>query len=181
MSITTQKGDGGETDLLFGRRVPKTHPRVVTCGAIDELNASLGLARATTAVPLLGEWIASIQDALIVLMGEIATDIEDLPRFRDQGFQSVTTELVDDLTERVRVLEEDKGVSFKQWAIPGKAGNLAGAYLDLARTVCRRAEREVVKMTSEGLLLNPEIQRYLNRLSDLCWLMARFEESQPAS
>ncbi len=178
MSISTKRGDDGETDLLFGRRVPKTHPRVIACGAIDELTASLGMARATTKSDLVQERIASIQDTLIILMGEVMTESEDLPRFQEAGFQTITEAMADQLTEWVRELEEDHAINFKQWAIPGKAGNSAGAALDIARTICRRAEREVLKLVQSGQILNPAIQHYLNRLSDVCWLLARFEEQQ---
>jgi len=176
MSISTKRGDDGKTDLLFGRRVSKTDPRIVACGAIDELNAALGLARVHLKMSALKPWIAAIQDNLIILMGEVATEIEDLKKFREKGFKPVSAAMVDQLSEGVRQLEEDHGVSFKQWAIPGQAGSIGGASLDMARTICRRAEREVVSLDENGLIRNPYILQYLNRLSDLCWLMARLEE-----
>lgn len=174
MSIATKTGDAGETSLMYGRRVPKTDPRVAAYGSVDELNASFGLARVTASDPFLTEEIYAIQKELIIVMGELATALEDLDRYQKDGFQLTTSALVDRLTAVVNDLEKNKLGQFKGWAVPGNSLN--GAALDLARTVCRRAERQVAALIEGNEKFNREILRYLNRLSDVCWLLARYAE-----
>jgi cob(I)alamin adenosyltransferase len=171
MSIATKTGDEGETSLMYGRRVPKTDARVEAYGSVDELNAALGLARANASDTFLAEQILAIQNELVVVMGELATAAEDMDRFKRDGFQRTGVAMTDRLTDLVHRLEKDR--SFKHWANPGS--NKASAPLDLARTVCRRAERRVAALPSEPTF-NREILRYLNRLSDVCWLLARYAE-----
>src|SRR5262245_19978984 len=178
MSIATKTGDAGETSLMYGRRVPKTDPRVEAYGSVDEINAALGVARATTGDSPIGAELLSIQNELITVMGELATAPEDLPRYQKDGFSLTTAEMVDRLTSAVHQLEKDKSLYGKGWAMPGN--NPLAAALDLARTVCRRAERRVAGLHASDGHSNPEIMRYLNRLSDLCWLLARFAEKQNA-
>lgn len=175
MSITTKRGDEGLTDLMFSRRVSKTHPRVETNGAIDELNAALGMARVGSKL-FVSEKIAQIQADLVTIMGELATEAEDMERYHEKGFGGTTAEMVSGLTEVVRQLEKDHGIDFKKWAVPGEAGSAVGAALDLARTIGRRAERHVAGLIEAEFIENLEILRYLNRVSDICWLLARFEE-----
>ena len=176
MSIATKTGDSGETSLMYGRRVPKTNARVDAYGCVDELNAALGLARASTTNAFLREQIESVQKELITVMGELATAPEDLDRYVKDGFQLTTSMMTDRLTTVVDDLEKNRLEKFKGWATPGKT--LDGAALDLARTVCRRAERKVAVLLAAGEKSGPEILRYLNRLSDLCWLMARYAEQR---
>lgn len=171
MSIATKTGDEGETSLMYGRRVPKTDARVEAYGSVDELNAALGLARANAGDTFLAEQILAIQNELVVVMGELATATEDSDRFKRDGFQPTSAAMTDRLTDLVHQLEKDR--SFKHWANPGS--NKASAPLDLARTVCRRAERRVAALPAEPNF-NREILRYLNRLSDVCWLLARYAE-----
>jgi len=171
MSIATKTGDKGETSLMYGRRVPKSHPQVEAYGCVDELTSALGLARAVAETAALKEQILGLQKELIVLMGELATLPEDRERYVKDGFKLVTGEMVDGLTNQVDELEKDKTMKFKDWVIPG--GNPTSAALDLARTACRRAERSVMTLAGPGKPDNAEIVRYLNRLSDLCWLLAR--------
>ncbi len=202
MSIATKTGDDGTTGLMYNRRVSKCHPRVEAYGAVDELNAALGLARATaapssnvlllsryrakhglaraTAPPSsLGAQLIAIQQQLVILMGELATQPEDLPRYLKDGFSVVTAEMTARLDAIVAELES-QNITFKGWATPG--ANLPSAALDLARTACRRAERRACALRLAGQLDNPEIIVYLNRLSDALWLMARrAEQSAPAS
>jgi cob(I)alamin adenosyltransferase len=175
VSIVTRTGDGGTTTLMYGRRVPKNHPRVETYGTIDELNAALGLARATTKEDFIRENLLAIQKNLVVLMGELAVVPEDLSRYAKDGYSVVTPEMTAKLDALVREIEAQK-VSFKGWATPGATMNSAA--LDVARTVCRRAERRVCTLRETGELQNAEIIIYLNRLSDLLWLMARRVESK---
>jgi cob(I)alamin adenosyltransferase len=173
MSIATKTGDEGETSLMYGRRVLKTDPRVDAYGCVDELNSALGLARASANDPFLAEQILAVQKELVVVMGELATAGEDLERYLKDGFQLTNAAMTDRLTSAVDDLEKNRLGKFKDWSIPGKTMNAAA--LDLARTTCRRAERRVAALMLDA---NPnrEILRYLNRLSDLCWLLARYAE-----
>jgi cob(I)alamin adenosyltransferase len=197
MSIATKTGDGGTTGLMYNRRVSKCHPRVEAYGAVDELNTALGLARA--AAPPAGNVVSlsryrakhgvahanarpsnlamqliAIQKELVTLMGELATQPEDLPRYVKDGYSVVTGEMTARLDDIVAEIESQK-ISFKGWATPG--ANLSAATLDVARTACRRAERRVCALQEAGQLQNAEIIIYLNRLSDALWLMARLAET----
>jgi len=179
MSIATKTGDAGETALMYGRRVPKTHRRVEACGAVDELNSSLGLVRATTSETLIQEVVLSVQKELVILMGELALGDEDQERYLKDGYKTVTATMVDRLTDVVNDLEKNYRIVFKHWATPGQ--NLSSAALDVARTTCRRAERRVVAVADSADYVNPETIRYLNRLSDVLWLFARLIETQAQS
>ncbi len=170
MSIVTRTGDAGTTALMFNRRVSKCHPRVEACGTVDELNAALGVAKAASPDSGAREGIGSIQHDLISLMGELATAVEDLKQYVQHGYPTVTPATTQRLDAWVQKLES-KQPGFAGWAIPGE--NPCSAALDLARTVCRRAERRACELQETGQLQNPEIIVYLNRLSDLLWLLAR--------
>ncbi len=175
MSIATRTGDDGTTALIYGRRVPKTHPRVEACGAVDELNAVLGVARAAAPEGFAGDNLLSIQKDLVVLMGEIGVATGDLPRYLHDGYSAVTPAMTAKLDALVCGIEAEN-VNLKGWATPG--ANPSAAALDLARTVCRRAERRVCMLKDAGELKNPEIIIYLNRLGDLLWLFARQMETK---
>lgn len=155
---------------MYGRRVPKTDARVAAYGCVDELNAALGVARVSSSDAFIAEIVLDVQQELITVMGELATAEEDLYRYTNDGFKLTTTVMVDRLTSVVDDLEKNKLQTFKGWAIPGRS--MMSATLDVARTTCRRAEREVAALP----LKNREVLRYLNRLSDLCWLLARYAE-----
>jgi cob(I)alamin adenosyltransferase len=170
MSIATRSGDDGTTGLLYNRRVPKHHPRVEACGGVDELNAALGLARALAPAKGLGAALLDLQHDLVLLMGELATAVEDLPRYVADGFQRVSPEQTARLDRLIAEIE-GRLVLPRGWAMPGDSP-LAAA-LDWARVVCRRAERQVSELAQRGELRNPEIMVYLNRLADLLWLLAR--------
>lgn len=172
MSIVTKGGDRGETSLMYGRRVSKTDPRVEAYGAVDELTAALGLARSAPNASKMAEEILSIQRDLIIIMGELATAPEDLDRYARDGFKQTSGDMVECLERIIIDLEKDESLYPKDWVIPG--ANSFSAALDLARTTARHAERRVAGLTGA----NPEIIRYLNRLSDLCWLLARAAEKQ---
>jgi cob(I)alamin adenosyltransferase len=176
LSIATKTGDAGETALMYGRRVPKTHWRVEACGTVDELNSSLGLVRATTSEKLIQEVVLSVQKELVILMGELALHDDDRERYIKDGYKIVTAAMVDRLTDVVNDLEKNYHIVFKHWATPGH--NLSAAALDVARTTCRRAERRVIAVAGSTDSVNPETIRYLNRLSDVLWLFARFVETQ---
>ena len=175
MSIATKKGDSGSTGLMYNRRVSKCHPRVEAYGSVDELNTAIGLARATAEYIFVRDHLLPIQKDLVILMGELATAVEDLERYVKDGYSLVGLRLVEKLDKLVEEIEAQK-VSFKGWATPGETINSAA--LDVARTSCRRAERQVCALQESGQLQNPEILIYLNRLSDALWLMARWVETQ---
>jgi cob(I)alamin adenosyltransferase len=179
MSIATKTGDKGETSLMYGRRVPKSDPRVDAYGCVDELNSALGLARALATLDLLRDQLLTTQKDLINIMGELATAPEDLERYGKDGFATATSATVDRVTGVIDRIESSLEMKFNDWVIPGSSP--VSAALDIARTTCRRAERCVAALKD----VNPEILRYLNRLSDLCWLLARQveaheERSEPA-
>jgi cob(I)alamin adenosyltransferase len=175
MSIVTRTGDGGTTALMYGRRVPKNHPRVEAYGTVDELNAALGLARATAGEAFVRENLLLVQKDLIGLMGELSVLPEDLGRYGKDGYPVVTPPMTARLDALVGEIEA-QNVNFKGWATPGDTLNAAA--LDMSRTVCRRAERRVYALQEAGELNNAEIIVYLNRLSDLLWLMARWVDTR---
>ncbi len=175
MSIVTKTGDHGTTGLMYNRRVSKCHPRVEAYGAVDELNAALGLARATAERDFVRENIAVIQKELVILMGELATAVADLGRYSKDGVSRVEAAMAARLDGLVKEIEKRPPPS-KGWAMPG--ASVASAALDVARTTCRRAERRVCALQEAGELENPEIVVYLNRLSDLLWLLARWTEME---
>lgn len=175
MSIVTKTGDRGTTSLMYQRQVPKTHSRVEAYGCVDELNAALGLARALGGAQPYATGLLEIQRQLVSLMGELATASEDRSRYVRDGYPQLNpghTALLDGLVRELEARE----VRFKGWAMPGD--NPFAAALDVARTVCRRAERRVCVLQEAGELHNPEIIVYLNRLSDLLWLLARWAENE---
>jgi cob(I)alamin adenosyltransferase len=177
MSIATRTGDDGTSGLMYNRRVPKTHPRIEACGTVDELNAALGLARATAEEDELRSHLLAIQLDLVDLMGEVATEGADLARYAKDGFKVVTPDLTAKLDALVREIES-QNISFRGWATPGATVNAAA--LDLARVACRRAERRICALRESGLVENGQIGIYLNRLSDTLWLLARRAETRAA-
>jgi cob(I)alamin adenosyltransferase len=178
MSIATRTGDNGTTGLMYNRRVSKCDPRVEAYASVDELNAALGAARAASDEPFIGENLFAIQKNLVVLMGELATLPEDMARYVRDGFSLVTPTMTAKLDGLVGEIEGQK-VTFDGWATPGDS--IASAALDVARTVCRRAERRVCGLAEGDQLSNREIVVYLNRLSDVLWLMARWLETRRAA
>jgi len=171
VKIYTRAGDDGTTGLLFGGRVRKDSPVTTACGDVDEAQAVLGLARsAPDATPDLDALVVGIQRHLWVLMAELSTALENRGKLL-AGQTLVTANmvsgleiLIDDLSARA-----DPPTEF---VVPGQAPS--AAFLDLARTVVRRAERRSLSVAAEGSQVVP----YLNRLSDLLWTMARWREGQ---
>lgn len=172
MSIVTKTGDKGETALMYGRRVSKSDSRVDAYGCVDELTAVLGLARAFSENAFISEQILLVQKDLIVLMGELATAREDIERYVKDDFKLTSAGMIDRIGGVIVDLEKDKSLYPKDWVIPG--GTVVSAALDFARTTARHAERRVAALKN----LNPEILRYLNRLSDFCWVLARYSEKK---
>jgi cob(I)alamin adenosyltransferase len=160
---------------MYNRRVSKSDPRVEAYGSVDELNAAIGMARATSTLPFISDNLLLIQKDLVILMGELATAQEDMQRYFQDGFQRVTPDLTARLDQLVATIES-KSITFKGWATPGMT--LHSAAVDVARTTCRRAERRVHALKELGGIENTEILIFLNRLSDLLWLFARWVETQ---
>ena len=156
---------------MYGRRVGKSDHRVDAYGCVDELNSALGLARAVATNDFVRDQILTAQKELITVMGELATMPVDLERYRRDGFKVTTSAMVDRVTGAIDKIESSEKMKFKDWVLPGSS--LETAALDLARTTCRRAERRVAWLATDTKDFNAEILRYLNRLSDLCWLLAR--------
>jgi cob(I)alamin adenosyltransferase len=175
MSIATRTGDQGTTGLMYNRRVSKCHPRVEAYGCVDELNAAIGLARASARHDFVSANLLRVQQDLVILMGELATAVEDLPRYVKDDFTLVTPSMTVKLDQLVTAIEA-QNITYKGWATPGASPDSAA--LDVARTVCRRAERRVVSLQETSQLQNAEIIIYLNRLADLLWLFARWVEHQ---
>jgi cob(I)alamin adenosyltransferase len=158
---------------MYNRRVSKCHPRVEAYGAVDELNAAIGLARSTAENSFVSDNLLRIQKHLVILMGELATLVEDLPRYVKDGYSLVSSEMTAGLEQIVKEIEA-QDISFKGWATPG--ASVHSAALDMARTIARRGERRACALQEAGQLQNTEIIVYLNRLSDLLWLFARWAE-----
>lgn len=164
-SIATTRGDQGETGLAGGVRVSKASLRVDSYGTVDELNASLGFARSICEDREIVDLAHSIQQALFKVGSALATPPES-PKPAVQ----ITAESVDGLTGEVHRFEAMDGV-LSDWSISGE--HTAAAAFDMARTICRRAERATVRLVESGEIVQPAILAYLNRLSDLLWLFAR--------
>lgn len=174
-SIVTRTGDAGETHLLFTKRVRKDDPRVEAVGSLDELNAALGWAKTCGATPELVGKLAQVQQELVGFMGELSCHPDDRSRYAGAGYSRLTPEHLARLDCHAAEIEA-RQPSFQGWATPG--ANPLSAALELARTAARRAERRVVALSDQPL--PPLAIPYLNRLSDLLWLLAREAEGPPA-
>ena len=164
-SISTMRGDSGETSLAGGVRVSKASLRVDTYGTIDELNATLGFARSICDDADIAALTKSIQQDLFKIGSSLATPPES-----PKPQVVIDPQLVDRLTEHVHAIEAIEGI-LGDWSIAGE--HSAAASFDVARTVCRRAERKLVHLQDSGVAVQPTIIAYLNRLSDLLWLFGR--------
>ena len=167
--VTTGTGDTGYTGLLGEQRVPKYDPRPDTFGTVDEATSALGLARAMTQDARVKDIIYRIQQELYLLMGELAT----LPENYEKMGLRMTIEHVQRLEQVEESLKREVEIPNK-FIIPGDTPD--GAALDLARTIIRRAERMAVKLLHDEVIQNGEVVRYLNRLSDLIFILARYIE-----
>ena len=145
-------------------------------GAVDELNAALGMARAFSEDEEISREIHRIHRELVIVMGELAVDDADRERYAEKGRTFVGGEMVDRLTGLIRGIEKNDKIRYEGWVMPG--GSRFSACLDLARTTCRRAEREVVALFDGGAVVTSDLRVYLNRLSDLCWIWGRLVESR---
>jgi cob(I)alamin adenosyltransferase len=174
-SIATRTGDDGTTALLYGQRVPKDHPQIEAVGTLDELNAALGFAKASGGSDDLRSHLSRIQQELVALMGEVSCAEPDTARFAASKFARIDDAALARLDAEVAAVEA-RQPKFDGWATPG--ANLPASALDLARTAARRAERRMIGLASHGRNLRPLLIQYINRLSDLLWLMAREAESE---
>jgi cob(I)alamin adenosyltransferase len=170
-TIYTRKGDEGETSLGGGQRVPKDSARVVAYGTVDELNAAIGVALAHGLSSRLMVTLSIIQNELFHLGSDLAFREEDkqaheLPRIEERHVQKLE-QLIDELNDTVGPLEN--------FILPG--GSIGAAHLHMARAVCRRAERAVLTLAREETI-GGSVKPYLNRLSDLLFVMARYENKQ---
>lgn len=170
MSIATKRGDGGQTGLAGGIRVSKSDLRVETYGTVDELNTFLGFARSICTNSDVRTWTEEIQKDLFRLGSALATP----PESRKTP-PKITSENVDRLTDLVHRIETQEGI-LSDWSLPGALTEAAA--FEVSRTVCRRAERNVIRLAESGAFVAPEIVAYLNRLSDVVWLFGRLLESE---
>lgn len=168
MSIATKHGDGGQTSLIGGARVSKGELRVEAYGTVDELNSMMGLARSICDDREINEFTKRIQRELFSVAGTLATE----PGVK-KAQADVTDEMVEALTTEVHRIENIEGI-LSDWSLPGE--HPAASAFDVARTICRRAERHAVRLAEGGDEIAPEVLAYLNRLSDLLWLFGRLIE-----
>lgn len=169
MRIYTKTGDGGETGLFDGSRVPKDDPRVTASGDVDELNAALGLARAQGVEAELDALLLRLQKDLFALGAQLADPAATVGDGRPKAaFSDAQVEPL----ERAIDAREALMPPLRAFLLPG--GTPPAAALHLARTVCRRAERSVVALSRRSAV-DPVLLRYLNRLSDLLFVLARHE------
>jgi cob(I)alamin adenosyltransferase len=171
--IYTKTGDDGTTGMLYGGRVPKDDLRVEAAGSADEAVAALGVARATCTTPGLPDLLLRLQRELFVVGAEIATAPENWRKLEvakgtliDASMVSALEALIDE--------HEAKFAMPAEFIIPGE--NAGSAAIDLARAIVRRTERRCVALAREKMLPDGEVVRYLNRLADLLFVLARYEE-----
>ncbi|MDF2440942.1 MAG: cob(I)alamin adenosyltransferase [Abditibacteriota bacterium] len=165
-SIVTKAGDAGRTRLIYGENVSKADLQVEAYGTIDELNSFMGLARALCESAPIRSTLEQLQRETFIVGAELATPVKNLHKLKAR----VTAEMTQALEAHVAEIEQLPGL-LDDWALPG--ATQAGAAIDVARTVARRAERCVVRLSDAALVPNTEVVRYLNRLSDLLWLLGR--------
>lgn len=167
MSIATKRGDAGETGLIGDVRISKGSLRVEAYGSVDELNAALGFARSICSKPEVAAWTEAIQRTLFRVGASLAAPPES------KAPSPLTAEDVIVLTDLVYQIESVEGI-FSDWSLPGALSESA-AY-EVARTTCRRVERNVVRLLESGEAVSSDVLAYLNRLSDLIWLFGRLIE-----
>ena len=168
MCIATMHGDKGQTSLPGGVRVSKADPRVEAYGTIDELNAALGFARSICPNAEISSWTEEIQKTLFRVGSALA-----IPSEGTNGATTITVEDVNHLTDLVHSIEAKEGI-LSDWSLPG--AQTEAAAFEIARTVCRRAERSIVRLIEDGTVIHPQVLPYINRLSDLIWLFGRLLE-----
>ena len=174
MKIYTKKGDDGTTGLLYGGRVSKDDPRTEVYGTLDETVSALGIARGAGLTAKVEEIVVRIQRELFVVGAQLAT-AQDNQHKLEPGVSKIDPAMTAGLERDIDALIAEHPLP-QEFILPGETSGAAG--LDLARSTIRRAERQAVAMDREGLIPDPEILRYLNRLSDLLFVLARYEEAE---
>ena len=174
-SIATRTGDDGSTGLLYGQRVLKDHPQIEAVGAFDELNVALGAIKPHLDANdgAIAELIRTLQQSLVALMGELACAEADAARYAASAFAKIGDADTARLDAGIAALEA-KGLKFDGWATPG--ANARAAAIEHARVTARRAERRLVGLPAHGRSVRPELRRFVNRLADMLWLLAREAE-----
>lgn len=175
MKVYTRRGDDGTTGLLYGGRVDKDDLRTSAYGTTDEAVSALGMARAALREAGGARWhdaVLEVQRELFVVGAQLATSVEHWERL-EGGMSRVTGEMVDVLEERIDALTAEVGMP-REFVVPGQ--HPGGAAIDLARTIVRRAERQVVALQRQAMLPDEAPLRYLNRLSDYLFVLARAVE-----
>ena len=172
MRVYTRSGDAGETGLLFGGRVPKTDPRCEAYGTTDQAVSAMGLARALSEDERVKEILLQVQREMFTVGAELATAAENYEHLTEH-FDVVTGEMVERLETFIDELDSQIELP-ASFIIPGASA--ASAALDMARSLLRTGERRVVGLQQQGMLVNPEVLRYINRLSDLLFMLARYED-----
>jgi cob(I)alamin adenosyltransferase len=170
--IYTRGGDDGTTGLLYGGRVDKSDARTESYGAVDEAVAALGMARVVVADRALADHVLRLQRELFVVGSELSTETRNAHKLRP-GVTKVTAEMVDALEELIDAYTARINMP-QDFVVPGETQG--SAFLDLARTIVRRAEWRTVALERAGGLTDREAVRYLNRLADLVFVLARYEE-----
>jgi cob(I)alamin adenosyltransferase len=165
MSIATKTGDGGHTGLAGGIRISKADLRVESYGTVDELNSSLGFARSICQNTEICAAVHGIQKTLFRVGSSLATPPES-----KKARPPLSPADVEELTAMVHVIEAKEGI-LADWSLPG--AQVESAAFEVARAVCRRAERCIVRLIESGAVIDPQALPYINRLSDLVWLFAR--------
>ena len=172
--VYTKFGDHGETSLLYGGRVSKNNLHTEAYGITDEAVSAMGLARATSEDTRVKDVLRDLQRELFTIAAELATEPDKYELFQ-QHFAPVTPEMVENLESTIDALEEDVEMP-KVFILPG--GSQASAAIDLARCIIRTAERRVVAMKEAGQLTNDLIVAYLNRVGDLLFVLARYQDRE---
>lgn len=168
----TKFGDKGETSLLYGGRVSKNNPHTEAYGITDEAVSAMGLARALSQDQRVKEVLRELQRELFTIAAELATEPDKYELFK-QHFKPVTPEMVTSLEQTIDSLEENVEMP-KVFILPG--GSPTSSAIDLARCIIRTGERRVVALKEAGMLTNDVIIQYLNRLGDLLFVLARYQD-----
>jgi cob(I)alamin adenosyltransferase len=172
--VYTKYGDEGETSLLYGGRVSKNDPHTEAYGITDEAVSTMGLARALSKDARVKDILRELQRELFTVAAELATEPERYDLFK-RHFKPVTPEMVTSMEETIDKLEESVEMP-KVFILPG--GSPASAAIDMARSMIRTAERRVVALKEQDKLTNLDILRYMNRLGDLLFVLARYEDRE---
>jgi cob(I)alamin adenosyltransferase len=172
--IYTRKGDDGTTGLLYGGRVAKDDARTQVYGTLDEVVSALGVARAGGLTERAEEIVVRIQREMFVVGAQLATAEANQAKLQP-GVSKITPEMTATTEADIDALVAEHPLP-EEFVLPG--ATLASAGLDLARSTVRRAERQAVTMERDGLVPDPEILRYLNRVSDLLFALARYDEAE---